>query len=273
MLLQNVLIDVFRCRHRNFSCRIHPNIKISEQECKIIFNEFNTNIVWLDILGVVEAVPDLSDALNKFENLQKLQLHNSRLKIVDRSKLTALKNLEILFLNNNEIAQLAADTFADFTNLKELGLDKNKLKEIDRDLFKDLGTLKILYFYGNQFEILPEDLFRNNQNLLHLQIQQNLLNELHPDLFQSLHNLEYLDVSGNRIEILPHGLFRNNENLQKILIHTNKIKTIESNFQHLSKLVELNLERNVCINEYCDVKTFCGTNSLTEMQTKIRQNC
>lgn len=233
----------------------------------------DTRVTELFITGKSEALPDFSDAMDKFVNLQSLRIAQSNFRYVERSRIAAFKRIEKLDFLYNKMDELAADTFDDLKNLTKLSIYSNdNLKEIHGQLLKELRNLKEIYLYRNRIEILAKDLFRNNEKLEKIHIAGNNIKVLHRDLFVEQRNLRWLDLSGNIIEILPEGLFRNNQKLEEINFFNNQIKTIETDFQNLSRLSFIDLEDNVCIDELCD-KQFCGTGSISEMQKMFEKKC
>lgn len=303
-------------------CEVQLYIKLSERKCKIIFlDSSNPHVTGLSFYGEMEAVPDLSDVVKKFENLKVLQLSGKSIQIVERPNFAVFRRLETLILNENVITEIGADTFYDLSNLKNLNLTSNQLKETHRDLFKELHHLESLYLDRNQLEIVPEGLFRMNTKLAIINFNDNKIKVIDRDLFIELINLQWLILSendlqilpegvfrrnvkleridlgnnkiksihrnifnelgrlnglsliGNQLEILPEDLFLNNKQLQIVLLQDNKITTIETDFQDLPSLVKLNLKDNFCIDESCNVRSFCGTNSRNEMQQKLMDKC
>lgn len=240
----------------HIKCNVHTKISRSEQNCKIIFYQLSDlNVTWVNITGESDVFPDLSDAINKFRSLVILNYENSKLKVIERSKVRAFGRIKALNLAHNEIFQVSGDTFMDLKELINFHLDYNKLREVHRNLFSEHGNLKSIFLSHNQIQTLSHDLFRNNRKLWQMEIDHNQLKELHPDLLQHLDQLALFRSNDNQIEILPEGLFRNNRKLKKIWLQNNKLKTIKSEFQHLTNLVGIDFEGNICIDEFCQLLT------------------
>lgn len=278
--LEKLQIYFFFCCSKRYTYNMAPQLRCdvyirrSAQKCKMIFDEpANASVEWLHINGEVDVVPDLSDASNKFENLLILEYENLKLKIVERSKVGPFEMITDLSLGHNEISQLSSDTFHDFKNVTYLQLEDNQLREIDRSLFSENRNMKRLFLNDNEIEFLPADLFRNNKELVQLEIHHNQLKDLHPDLLQDLGNLRFFYANDNQIEILLEGLFRDNHKLIQIRLQNNKLKTIATEFEHLTELNYIHFEGNVCIDEVCDVREFCGSTSMIEMQRRFWSKC
>ena len=79
---------------------------------------------------------------DELENLKEINLNggiksNSIIKKIDCDTFKGLANLEILYLDNNELTEIDGNLFSDLLNLKELYLNDNKLKCIDSVYLKD----------------------------------------------------------------------------------------------------------------------------------------
>lgn len=203
------------------SCGI--DVQKPVQNCKIIFDEVpNAAVLRLDFEGEFNVVPDVSDAASKFENLSLLFMVGVNLKTVERFKLTPFKRqLSNLYLRDNEITRLDADTFDDLKNLFTLDLSINKLKKLHPDLFKELTNLNMLHLNGNQIETLPRGLLRNTKKLDFLHLENNKISKIEfdfqlsdlPKLFRvNLHDNVCIDQ-----ECLLNSGCRNslNENIKK----------------------------------------------------------
>ncbi len=166
-------------------------------QCKIIFDANpNTEVTELFIFGRFDDIPDLSDAVIKFENLEYINLSFLKLKIVQRTKLTAFKEIKSLKVSYNEIAELEADTFNDLKNLQKLGLHSNKLKELHPDIFKELQHLETLWLGENQLEVIHPDLFRTNVKLEEIFLQKNKIKKVEFD-FSNMPQLFILGLEKN----------------------------------------------------------------------------
>ena len=271
------LIEVFFCysytklgEYRKV-CQISLHISQSEPKCKIYFaDDTDTDVTNLFIAGEFAAFPD---AIHKFDKLTTLQVGSAQLETVDRSKLAAFKRIKDLSIRGNLITELAADTFNDLKELSLLSFSENKLTTIHRDVFQELLNLETLYLWNTQLESLPDGIFRQNQKLDMISLYESNINVLHRDIFKGLHNLQYINLNRNQLEVLPDGLFRENRKLKNIWLSENKIRKIECNFYNLPNLVSVDLSKNVCIDELCEVKSFCGTTSMSAMHTKIWTKC
>jgi len=74
------------------------------------------------------------------------------LKRIESKTFKGLKNIEYLYLKENEIEEIDENALADMTNLRGLYLNGNKLKRIDVRCFEQLKSIAVIEFYKNQFE-------------------------------------------------------------------------------------------------------------------------
>lgn len=126
-----------------------------------------------------------------------------------------------LYLQNNYIDSVTADSFNNATELKWMNLGNNRIRSVENKVF----------------EKLP--------NLLHLYMPRNLLKEVPSNLPA---RLEQLRLSHNQISKIAPGAFNKMEHLSLLDLHHNKIS--DSNlakniFKDLKNLVQLNLAHNI----------------------------
>uniref|UniRef100_A0A914C1D2 Uncharacterized protein n=1 Tax=Acrobeloides nanus TaxID=290746 RepID=A0A914C1D2_9BILA len=72
--------------------------------------------------------------------------------------LRPLKKLKSLYLSNNKIAKIDADSLQGLVRLKEISLDHNNIRTVDTGAFHDIHLNK-LFLNGNQLYYLPKGLF------------------------------------------------------------------------------------------------------------------
>lgn len=150
----------------------------------------------LAIRGEMYAIPDLSDAYEKFSWIKSVDAAFIDLEIVEARKLAMHESILNLTLRGNEISQLDADTFDDLKQLQELILADNHLKFVHPDLFSKLHRLQEIWLQNNQLEVLPEGLFRNNPELTKILASENNLKTIAID-FLSLPKLINFDFKRN----------------------------------------------------------------------------
>ncbi|TRY97348.1 hypothetical protein DNTS_031688 [Danionella cerebrum] len=125
-----------------------------------------------------------------------------------------------LYLQNNYIDKVTADSFQNCTELKWINLGNNRIRSVEKQVF----------------EKLP--------NLLYLYMEKNELKEV-PDYLPA--GLEQIRLSHNQISRIPNGAFSKMEHLALLDLHHNMItdSSLSKNiFEDLKNLVQLNLAHN-----------------------------
>ena len=93
--------------------------------------------------------------MNSFDsmiNLKDLDLSYNKIKSIQNGLLRNLNNLEMLWLQVNEIDKIEINSFDSLIKLKELVLVWNKIKSIQNDLFRNLTNLEILFLNENEID-------------------------------------------------------------------------------------------------------------------------
>ncbi|XP_038069336.1 leucine-rich repeat and immunoglobulin-like domain containing-NOGO receptor-interacting protein 4 [Patiria miniata] len=175
------------------------------------------------------------------------------------------EGLQILYADDNMLANLSPTTLQGFINLTELHLANNRLVFISSTALSQLTMLRSLYLDSNTLTSLLGGTFLHQAELVELSMTNNQLSVLHQDYFLGLGSLERLHLAGNRLvyvhtEMLRQmpGLtnmdFSNNtidvfditncsllSNLQNILLAHNSIHDISYILGHCDNLVVLDL--------------------------------
>ena len=156
-----------------------------------------------------------------------------------------LTNLEILYLNENQIKSFDRDMFNEIKELILLNLADNDLTILPKGLFMGLRNLKYLYLNGNWINSLEKELFNENNKLTYLNLAENSLFVLPKGLFTALENLEYLSLFANQINLFDKELF-NETNKLTVLHLTDNNLTVLSNrlFMGMRNLEILSLRGN-----------------------------
>ncbi|XP_026868723.2 prolargin [Electrophorus electricus] len=126
-----------------------------------------------------------------------------------------------LYLQNNFIDQVTADSFSNATDLKWLNLGNNRIRSIEKQVFEKVPNLLYLYIERNQLKEVPSDLPRG---LEQLRLSRNQISKIAPGAFGKMQHLILLDLHHNRIS---------DSNLGKNV------------FKDLTSLIQLNLANNI----------------------------
>lgn len=154
-----------------------------------------------------------------------------------------LSNLEVLYLNDNEIKTLDSRAFRNLWKLRELRLDNNKIFEISsvssnmKSLTEDLGK--------NKLTTLATDAFRHLNNLEKLDLSLNPIESMEKNAFRGLGNLLELNMHNCRIQKIEFDNLRGLLELRKLDINNNMLTVFKTNvYARLPELRMLNLSSN-----------------------------
>ncbi|KAM7111553.1 toll-like receptor 3 isoform 1-T3 [Molossus nigricans] len=139
-------------------------------------------------------------------NLTILDLSNNNLANINDDLLEGLEKLEILDLQHNNLARLWKQAnpggpvhfLKGLSHLHFLNLESNGFDEIPVGAFKDLFQLKGVSLGLNNLNILPSSVFDNQGSLKSLSLQKNLITSVEKNVFgPAFKNLSNLDMSFN----------------------------------------------------------------------------
>ncbi|XP_028984710.1 toll-like receptor 21 [Betta splendens] len=118
------------------------------------------------------------------------------LTILPRTLLRGLHSLKSLYLTNNNIYQLAPDTFDDLTALRFLTLDNCCVGVVDLKpgVFKNLRNLTRLTVENMGIQDISGEVFGNLTQLRKLQLNHNVMQSIRVDALRKLPKLQYLDI-------------------------------------------------------------------------------
>ncbi|KAG5668971.1 hypothetical protein PVAND_016876 [Polypedilum vanderplanki] len=194
--------EFFEYKNISYHCEIR-NLEISARNSKLIFQNSSKKSVALEkvvSIGIVDSnvpfLPNFSDFVQKFPNLEEFSIQLSNLKYLERSKFLILKNLKILVLSDNEIKKLPDNIFDDLEDLEFLSLDSNKITELNENLLKNLKNLKGFFACCNEIEVLHSNLFENNQKLQDVILFGNKIKKIQID-FEKLKEIKQIWLNYN----------------------------------------------------------------------------
>jgi Leucine-rich repeat (LRR) protein len=140
--------------------------------------------------------------------LEELTIDRNQLGYIERGALSGgiVKDLLILNLGNNVLADLPSDFLQGASSLRLLDLSKNQLHKMPMpdDFMDQECSLQILNLDNNRITSLPEKLPRGLRRLF---VSYNLLADLPSDIGRC-RNLETLRIAGNQIRELPPSIIK-----------------------------------------------------------------
>lgn len=176
-----------------------------------------------------------------------------------------LTNLEILWLNGNNISNLVPGTFNGLKNLRKLYLYYNKIRVLPNDIFSELINLQRIELSMNMISALPQDLFHVNLQLEKISLDFNELSSLPETLFNGLVKLQTLILSSNHLISLPETIFYGLKRLQFLSLSFNSLSYLPKNLfnsENIS-LEEIRLDNNPF--KVLDLTSFQFTKNLTKI--------
>ncbi|XP_004457834.1 toll-like receptor 3 [Dasypus novemcinctus] len=158
-----------------------------------------------------------SDSFASAPSLQRLLLRRTACKGADSapSPFRPLRNLTVLDLSNNNIANLNEDVLEGLGGLQVLDLQHNNLARLWKRanpggpvrFLKGLARLRALNLESNGFDEVPAEAFRGLLELKSLDLGLNNLNVLPPSLFDNQLSLRSLNLQKNLITSVDKRVF------------------------------------------------------------------
>ncbi|XP_007946579.1 toll-like receptor 3 [Orycteropus afer afer] len=179
---------------------------------------------WRGLTNIVEIYLSFNKYLQLTSNsfalvpsLQQLMLRRVACKNVDisPSPFRPLRNLTILDLSNNNIANINDEMLEGLDKLEILDLQHNNLARLWKHanpggpvyFLKGLSQLHIINLESNGFDEIPEDVFKDLHKLKSIDLGLNNLNILSPSVFDNQISLRSLNLQKNLITSVEKDVF------------------------------------------------------------------
>ncbi|XP_029387821.1 toll-like receptor 3 [Mus pahari] len=185
--------------------------KLSGQEWRGLRNIFEIYLSYNKYLQLT------SGSFALVPSLQRLMLRRVALKNVDisPSPFRPLRNLTILDLSNNNIANINEDSLEGLENLEILDFQHNNLARLWKranpggpvNFLKGLSRLHILNLESNGLDEIPVEVFKNLFELKSINLGLNNLNKLEPFIFDDQTSLRSLNLQKNLITSVEKDVF------------------------------------------------------------------
>ncbi|XP_048449853.1 toll-like receptor 3 [Rhincodon typus] len=195
----------------------------------------------------------------EFRGLTEIEViylsYNSKL-ILSSKSFIHVPSLKILMLSKSAIVSLSLEPspFDCIKNLTVLDLSNNNLANLDKDVFRELQQLQVLKLQHNNLARLwksvnpggPVLYLSGLKELQILDLQSNGLDELPEKAFQGLYKLNNLDLSLNNLNFLPDVVFDDLKSLKLLHVQKNLITSVEKDvFNQLASCRRLNTTAHV----------------------------
>ena len=197
-----------------------------------------------------------SNAFHKVAGtIQVLHLSNVSLQYLQPGAFEGLTVLHWIWLDQNLLTEIYADSFSDLVNLELLVLEHNLLHKLHIGAFNGLNNLKWLALSNNIIHHLEPGVFKELSNLTFVNLANNFLYEIRKNLFLNLTNLDTLYMTGNKISEIQVGAFASLINLKQLGLNRCKLNSVTRDmFRDLTNLEDLWLDRNSL--SYIEPNTF-----------------
>ncbi|NXP90042.1 TLR3 protein, partial [Passerina amoena] len=255
--LWNCNINLQRITNKTFSSLANSSLQVlnlTKTRISTIENGAFSSLRHLKILDL--GLNEISQQLTGHEfkglnNIQDIYLsYNKNLTLQSESFIfvPGLRKLMLRKVGCSNLA-LSPSPFHPLRNLTVLDISNNNIANIQEDLFDGLDKLDILDLQHNNLARLwkhanpggPVLFLKGLPNLQILNLKSNGLDEIPVQVFKGLFQLKHLDLGSNNLNLLPAALFDdqaslNSLNLQKNLITSVEEKVFGPPFRSLRKL-------------------------------------
>lgn len=133
-----------------------------------------------------------------------------------------------LYLQAEDIDEIAPNAFTECTNITTLILDLNNIEVIDPNQFEHNTKLRQLNIGLNKLTVIDVDTFKQNTQLEILYLANNEILTLDVNCFKYNTKLNKLDLSCNNLTHLPSGIFEPLQSLEELVLNANPLKTLQS---------------------------------------------
>ncbi|KAK2726825.1 chaoptin-like [Artemia franciscana] len=208
----------------------------------------NMNLLILNLRG--NLLKFLSDEALKplSSSLVFVDLSHNKLAVFPKLK---LQSIDSLYMEKNEISEIAEDTFENMESLKLLNISGNLIETIDKNSFISLRMIEILDLSDNLLQYFDYRLFVPLSSLSQLYLQKNSLTSIQSKTFSNLTKLHSIDLSQNQIYEIQTQAFSNLPLLESLILENNKIHillpSIFSTHGGINQIKRLLLKRNQLI--------------------------
>jgi Leucine-rich repeat (LRR) protein len=179
-----VLVCVVICMQgvEAFSCPVTCSCNSAETLCQnaslhIVPDDLSEGTVKLALTNNIFPALE-SNHLKRLTRLKIVDLSNNRINTIESGVLCTSEELEILYLNDNNITIQNPDTFYCLKNLRRLNLKNNQISSIPRGLFRNNTKLVVLNLANNNITFLEPDSFQHNLLLSYVIIEANPVSDV-----------------------------------------------------------------------------------------------
>lgn len=199
---------------------------------------------------IIEHIP--TEIFRTFSNLKTFRMSTNLTELNGNDFVYAFE-LRTLDLSGNNIETIRSDVFsvdprrtmsgAPLRQLEILNLNDDDIATIDDYSFHGLPQLLYLYLAYNQLTVIRQHTFDGLTSLNHLDLSRNTITTIEEDAFV-MPALETLNLNGNRLRVLSDTVFKHLQHLETIDLHDNDLERVGKSLNGLSSVKTLLLQWN-----------------------------
>ncbi|XP_070504913.1 chaoptin-like [Chironomus tepperi] len=212
---------------------------------KHVDNQNDSDVMFVEaLLQHTSSFPSI--ICRQFNNLQYIYLLESKLEVLTREAFESCTNLDVLFLDQNEIRVIPDNVLPPSPTLAWVSFFSNEVNQIHPNAFA--GTaLSYINLDGNRLTIINPDWFEGTigRNLMYFMISSNNISTLHSNSFPNLPKIFEISLSSNPLTDIASDAFAGLSALEILELENCGIRTLDPQwFSDLSSLVAVFLNEN-----------------------------
>ena len=148
------------------------------------------------------TIQTAKDRFSSLVSLQYLNIADNQCAFVQSDIFKPLRSLKYLHLEGNSLGEVIAEDhggqlFEGLKNLDQLYIMNNNLESLPDPILKDQLSLSVLNVSHNKLSSWGANLFKSTQKLSTLDLSFNLITTIKQENLQDLENLRYLNLTGS----------------------------------------------------------------------------
>lgn len=174
--------------------------------------------------NAISDLTNVSFSSDGMGQLISLYIYKNMIAVIEVGAFINLRLLKGLFMGQNRLTYIHADTFKHNAKLEVLDLHGNNVSLKDSGPFRHLANLGVLNISGCSLINISRETFRNTVKLIRLDMSNNKLTYIDDHLFDGLNSLQFLNLSSNLLVSLDFLLAIPRINLREVSLHVSNNK-------------------------------------------------
>ena len=109
----------------------------------------------------VDSFKDGKFSRHSYKDLKRLEIHSSKLKVVEANAFRRLKEIEEIIMKCTQLDTIESKAFADLTKLKKITLLGCNIKHVKAEAFHDVPNLLEINLKSNKLNTIEPKMFNN----------------------------------------------------------------------------------------------------------------